>query len=144
MFKSKNKAQIRVLAILVIVLTAFFLTGCMGSKASIGVVDTSKIMKESPKVQQFQEQLQEKAKELSANLEKEQAGLNEEQIQAKQEAAYGELLKMQQDFGMQFNETVKSAIEQVSKEKKIDVILFKEVVAHGGVDVTEDVLKKLQ
>ena len=144
MFKSKNKANLRILAILIIVLTAFFLAGCMGSKASIGVVDMGKIMTESPKVKQLQEQLNAKGQELTAALEKDAGELSETAFQVRQEAAYGEFLKMKQEFETQIEAASKAAMEEVSKEKKLDIIVVKTSAPYGGIDVTEDVLKKMQ
>ena len=144
MFKSKNKMQLRVLAILAIVLTALFLTGCLGSASKVGVVDRSKIMTESPKVKELQEQLNAKGTELTQNLEKEQSALSAEDYQAKEEMASMEFAKLQQELVVQLNDSVKKAVEEVSKEKKMDIIIYKDVVVNGGVDITDDVIKKMQ
>ena len=41
-------------------------------------------------------------------------------------------------------EEVKKASEIVAKEKKLDLIVLNNVVNYGGVDVTDDVTKKLK
>jgi outer membrane protein len=39
---------------------------------------------------------------------------------------------------------MKQSIEQVAKEKKLVTILYKNGVAQGGVDVTQDVINKMK
>jgi len=101
-------------------------------------------MAESPKVKQFQDQLNAKGKELSDQLEKDKPNLKQEEFQKRQEAAYSEFLKVKQDLEGQIDSSIKQAIEQVSKEKKLGVVLYKNSVAQGGTDVTDDVIKKMQ
>lgn len=120
------------------------LGGCASSATAIGVFDVNKVMTDSPKIKQFQEQLNTKGKELSEKLEKEKAGISEEEFQKRQEAAYAEFLKGKQELETQVDTSIKQAIEQVATEKKLGVVLYKNGVAQGGVDITDDVLKKMQ
>ncbi len=123
--------------------TAVLLGGCSGS-ATVGIFDANKAMTESPKIKQFQEQLNAKGKELSDKLEKEKAGISEEEFQKRQEAAYTEFLKGKQELEAQVDASIKQAIDEVAKEKKLGVVLYKNSVAQGGVDITDDVIKKMQ
>ncbi|MDF2572111.1 MAG: hypothetical protein K0R55_3715 [Sporomusa sp.] len=137
--------QIRIAFVVVMVFIAgLALTGCSGNQATIGVLDVNKVMADSPKVKQFQDQLNVKGKELSDQLEKDKAGISAEEFQKRQEAAYGEFLKIKQDLETQIDNAIKQAIEQVSKEKKLGVVLYKNSVAQGGTDITDDVIKKMQ
>lgn len=132
------------LIMLTVVMLISLLSGCSGAANTVGVLDVQKVMTESPKVKQFQEQLNAKGKEVSDQLEKEKATLSQEDFQKKQEQLYGEFLKSKQDFESQIDSSIKKAMEDVSKEKKLGVILYKNSVAQGGVDVTDDVIKKMQ
>ena len=120
------------------------LGGCSSSATAVGVFDVNKVMTESPKIKQFQEQLNAKGKELSEKLEKEKAGISEAEFQKRQEAAYAEFLKGKQELETQVDTSIKQTIEEVAKEKKLGVVLYKNGVAQGGVDITDDVLKKMQ
>ena len=122
----------------------FFISGCSASNQTVGVLDVNKVMTESPKVKQFQDQLNARGKELSDQLEKDKAGLSAEEFQKRQEAAYGEFLKTKQDLEGQIDTTIKQALDQIAQEKKLGVILYKNGVAQGGTDITDDVIKKLQ
>ena len=131
--------------LLVMIFAAVLLSGCAAEKPStIGIVDMQKVMAENPKIKQMQDQLNTKAKELTENLEKERATLKPEEFQQKEQAAYAEFMKMKQEFEAQIETQTKKVLEEVAKEKKLGAVIYKNGMAWGGVDVTEDVLKKLQ
>ena len=131
--------------LLIIMVLAVLLAGCgMEKPSTIGIVDMQKVMAENPKIKQMQEQLNTKAKELTANLEKEKATLKPEEFQQKEQVAYAEFMKLKQEFEAQIESQTKKVLEEVAKEKKLGAVIYKNGMAWGGIDVTEDVLKKLQ
>ncbi|MDR3561808.1 MAG: OmpH family outer membrane protein [Negativicutes bacterium] len=132
------------LSLIAIFTLTLLLAGCGANSGGVGVLDVNKVMSDSPKVKQFQDQLNVKGKDLSDKLEKEKAGLSQEEFQKRQEAAYGEFLKAKQDLETEIDSTIKQALEQVSKEKKLGVILYKNGVAQGGTDITDAVIQKMQ
>jgi outer membrane protein len=132
------------LVLVLIFISGLALTGCNSGQAAIGVLDVNKVMSDSPKIKQFQDQLNAKGKELSDQLEKDKPNISADEFQKRQETAYGEFLKTKQDLESQIDSNIKQAIEQVSKEKKLGVVLYKNSVATGGTDVTDAVIQKMQ
>lgn len=141
-FAVKNKKRLWTVVTTVIIMT-FVLTGCSSNQA-VGILDMNKVMTESPKAKQLQEQFNAKGKELSDTLEKDKTSLSAEEFQKRQQSAYGELEKVKQDLEGQIDNSIKQALDQVVKEKKLGVVLYKESVAQGGTDITDDVIKKMQ
>lgn len=140
----QKRGKLMVLAVLIIAAAAL-LGGCSSSgQTTVGVLDVNKVMSDSPKVKQFQDQLNTRGKELSDQLEKDKPNISAEEYQKRQEAAYAEFLKTKQDLEGQIDSTIKQALEQVAQEKKMGVVLYKNGVAQGGTDITDDVLKKMQ
>ena len=140
-----NRLSRIAILLIVVMAAAVALTGCSAEKPSaIGIVDMQKVMTDNPKIKQMQDQLNTKAKELTENLEKERATLKPEEFQQKEQAAYAEFMKLKQDFEMQIETQTKKVLEEVAKEKKLGAVIYKNGMAWGGIDVTEDVLKKLQ
>ena len=88
---------------------AAMLGGCSSTATPIGVFDVNKVMTDSPKLKQFQEQLNSKGKELSDKLEKEKAGISEAEFQKRQEAAYAEFLKGKQELETQVDTSIKTS-----------------------------------
>ncbi|MGL5512154.1 MAG: OmpH family outer membrane protein [Sporomusa sp.] len=138
-----NKQIKMTLVFVLILVAALALSGCSGAQ-TIGVLDVNKVMSDSPKVKQLQEELNSKGKELSDQLEKDKAGLSAEEFQKRQEAAYGEFLKIKQDMEAQIDSSIQQAIDQVSKDKKLSIVLYKNGVAQGGTDITDAVMQKMQ
>ncbi len=142
MFHKKIKFSLFLIALVAFAVLA---SGCGASGNNlVGVLNVEKVMAESPKVKGLQDQLNNRGKELSDQLEKDKASISAEEYQKRQEAAYGEFLKIKQDLENQIDNSIKQTLEQVAKEKKIGVVLYKNGVAQGGIDITEDVLKKMQ
>ena len=133
------------LLLAVVMAAALILGGCAGEKpAAIGIVDMQKVMSENAKIKQMQEQLNSKAKALTESLEKDKATLKPEEFQQKEQAAYAEFMKMKQEFEAEIETKTKKVLEEVAKEKKLGAVIYKNGMAWGGIDVTEDVMKKLQ
>lgn len=141
----KNTAKLACL-LLVMFAATVFISGCtaFGGQNNIGILDVNRVMNESPKVKQFQDQLNAKGKELSDQLEKDKPGLSSEEFQKRQEAAYNDFVKTKQDLEGQIDASIKQTLEQISKEKKLGVVLYKSGVAQGGTDITDDVIKRMQ
>lgn len=136
-----NKKLVLVMAI--IMGFSLLAAGCSGKTATVGVVDMEKVMKESPKVKNLQEQLTTKGKAIQDELDNDQKALSKEDFDKKQQAKYGEFMQLRQDLESQVEASMKQSMEEVAKEKNLGAILFKQGVAQGGVDVTDDVLKKM-
>lgn len=137
--------QGRKLALLILIMfTAALLGGCSTSGGNVGVIDVNKVMTESPKVKQFQDQLNVKGKELSDQLEKDKASLSAADFQKKQETLYAEFMKMKQDMEGQIDSSIKQTLDGIAKDKKLSVVLYKNGVAQGGTDITDEVIQKLQ
>lgn len=134
----------QILLFLVAFVAVIFISGCSSNTQNVGVLDVNKVMSDSPKIKQFQDQLNTKGKELSDQLEKDKASLSAEEFQKRQETAYGEFLKTKQDLEGQIDSSIKQVLDQVAQEKKMGVILYKNGVAQGGTDITDEVIQKLQ
>jgi outer membrane protein len=117
-------------------------SGCGSDKA--GVIDAQRIVQESEMGKQFKQEIMDKQKEISDKLEQEKAGLSPEDLQKRQMELNQEYNASVSEKQEQFKEALDKAYGEVAKEKGVSVIIYKESVASGGVDVTDDVIKKLQ
>lgn len=133
-----------ILAIAATVVLGLLLGGCANTVGAVGILDVNKVMADSPKVKALQEQLNVKAKELSDQLEKDKASLSAEEFQKKQEATYGSFLQLKQELEGQVDASIKQSVEAVAKEKKLGIVIYKNSVAQGGTDITDEVIKRMQ
>jgi len=131
------------ITLLMVVVLSVMMSGCFNAQKT-GVVDVQRVMKDSGKVQQFQEQLNNSGKELTEKLEQEKGALSAEQFQKRQQEVYADFVKQKQDLENQMDTLINQALADIAKEKDLSVVLYKTNVAQGGIDVTDDVIKKLQ
>jgi len=135
-------------------------SGCSNTK--MGVVDTERIMKESPQIQTITksqtEQYTQKQQELTQKLQNDKANMSDEDYQKSFNAAKAELSAMESQFNSELKTTIDKAMADVSKEKNLSAVVMKdlvqtnqmgqptkeEFVIQGGIDITDDLIQKLQ
>jgi outer membrane protein len=137
------KTRKTMLLLIAVFMITVLLSGC-GTTQNVGVLDVNKVMTDSPKVKEFQDQLNVKGKELGDQLEKDKASLKPEEFQKRQEDAYGQFMKLKQDMEGQIDAAIKQTLDQVAKDKKMGIVLYKNGVAQGGTDITDEVIQKMQ
>ena len=119
------------------------LAGC-GGKDNVGVVDMSRVQKEAPLVQQYKQKTEDKQKSIEKELQDAQQSMSAEDFQKKQQQAQQELNIFGASMQRQFMSDIQSKLGDIAKDKNVGIIVVKEAVPSGGIDVTDDVIAKLQ
>ena len=137
------------LAAVALIASSLLITGC--GESQMGAVDVSKVMEEAPRVKTLMEEAQSKVTEAQQKFEQDTA--------AKPDMTEEESLKMQMDFqrkleginqayAAQIKNRMDVVIEEVAREKNIDVVVNnsseQKILFKGGIDITQDVIKKMQ
>jgi outer membrane protein len=137
--------------------------------AGVAVVDTKKVLESSSLMQVYNSAKQEvenfkkesenmrttKSKELETAREKKatEAELKKmlEQFQKDLSAREQQGLALEDtkrkeldDLSTKFRTKVDDAIKSIAQEKKLDVVVAKEAILFGGIDITDDVIKKVK
>lgn len=123
---------------------ALLAVGCSGRNAAFGVVDIKKVEAEAPAVKTIREDLQKKAKELQEQLEKETAGKSQEEAEKIAKDKSAQMQVASSEAQSKLKASLDTALTEVSKEKNLSAVLVKDAVPSGGVDVTDDVIKKMK
>ena len=111
--------------------------GC-GSN-TIGYVDAQKIMTQTSKSIEINKEINAKDKEL------------QEKVNAADEATKAQVISdAKQDYAaftnakeQELKQYIDQQVNELAKEKKLDVVLLKGAVVGGGVDVTDDLINKM-
>lgn len=130
-----------------IVATMLALTGMLagcGGKDNVGVVDMSRVQKEAPLVQQYKQKTEDKQKSIEKELQDAQQSMSAEDFQKKQQQAQQELNIFGASMQRQFMSDIQSKLGDIAKDKNVGIIVVKEAVPSGGIDVTDDLIAKLQ
>jgi Skp family chaperone for outer membrane proteins len=108
------------------------LTGC-GTSSPIGLVDVQRIVANWPEYQNYQNQLVSDERAISS-----QRSSNRQ----KQRAA----LALQQKYTKiteQLTDQIRNAATKIAQQKQLKLVLTREGIGYGGVDITPDVEKSL-
>ncbi|MBR4401385.1 MAG: OmpH family outer membrane protein [Synergistes sp.] len=121
------------------------MAGAVFAADAVGTITTQKIMFQHPKFEQVQKQL----KDISATKQKEaQSAIDKETDDKKKAQIYQskrqELAVEEQKLMDPIFKDINLAIRTVANQKKLTVIVDKEAVFFGGVDITDDVIAELK
>ena len=117
-------------------------TGDIAGK--IIAIDVQKVQQDSAKIQAIQKEITDKNAEIQNRLTTDsQAGLSDEDMQKKVQEAQQERMIFVQSKQKQIQSMVETQSAAVAKEKNIGIVMHKRVVPAGAVDITDEVLKKL-
>ena len=136
------------LAAVALLASSLLIAGC--GEGQIGSVDVSKIMTDAPRVQKLMEEAQSKVTAEQQKFEQENAGkeLSEEEAFKVQMDFQRKLESINQAYAAQIKSRMDVVIEEISREKNIDVVINnsseQKILFQGGIDITQDVINKMQ
>ncbi|ADL13684.1 OmpH family outer membrane protein [Acetohalobium arabaticum] len=133
------------LKLLLIGLTVLVLaTGC-AQQDKVAVVNMQEIVKKSSRIQNYQEQLDNKLQNLQTEYESELENIeNEEKLEQKRQEAYQESQEIKSKIESKVKKDIQKAIAKVAEDNRIDVVLDQNNVKYGGVDITDKVIETLK
>lgn len=123
---------------------ALLACGCSGRNAAFGVVDIKKVESEAPAVKTIKEDLQKKAKELQDQMQKETEGKSREEAEKIVNDKRAQMQVASSEAQNKLKASLDTALAEVSKEKNLGAVLIKDAVPAGGVDITDEVIKKMK
>ncbi|MBR0287444.1 MAG: OmpH family outer membrane protein [Selenomonadaceae bacterium] len=136
------------MAAVALLTSSLLIAGC--GEGQIGSVDVSKVMAEAPRVKTIMEEAQGKVTEAQQKFEQDNAGkeLSDEEALKVQMDFQRKLEGINQAYAAQIKNRMDVVIEEISREKNIDVVINnsseQKILFQGGIDITNDVIKKMQ
>lgn len=129
------------LSIAAVILSLIAVGGIFFGK--IAVVDMERIMKESSRAQLYEKQLADKYQQLTENLAKKK-NLSKAEQEKQQAAAYDEYLKTKEKLEKKLEREVAASVSKIARSRRLSVVLYKEAVSWGGVDITPQLIRELR
>ena len=117
---------------ILLLLAAAALAGC-GTRSPIGLVDVQRIVTNWPEYQGYQNQLY--ADERSIQSRREST--------ARKERAALALQRKYSSVTDQLSQQIRAAAEKIASQRQLKLVLTREGIGYGGVDITSDVEKAL-
>ncbi len=134
----------------VLVAAAFLTAGC--GQVKVGYVDVARVVDESPQLKTTVEEANKKLAEAQQEAEKAISekgdNMSDEELSNTFQEQQKKLMGINQLYMTQIKQKMDVAMGQVAKEKQLDAVLEsnkeQQSVYLGGIDVTDDVIAKLQ
>lgn len=132
-----------------LIVAALAFSGC--GSVNIGYVDGAKVMNEAPQIKAVMDEgakkIEEIQQEATAQLEN-NPEMTDEEISKAQAELQRKLIGINQAYSTQLQHKLNEALAVIAQEKKLDVVVdsseSQPIVLEGGVDVTAEVIQKLQ
>ena len=128
---------------------SLMMTGC--GQGQIGCVDVSKVMAEAPRVKTLMDEAEAKMKEAQQKYEQEVAAkpdMSQEEAAKLQGELQRKLIGINQATSTQIKSRLDVVVGEIAQAKNLDVVISnpadEKILFQGGVDVTDDVIKKMQ
>ena len=142
------KILVKKFLLLATLVAAMLVSGCGG--VSIGYLDSEKLM-DAPQIKTIREEGENKLQEAEMQMIEEitaKQDASDEEKQKVQAEAQRKLMGIQQAYSSQIKQKLDAALVDIVKAKNIDVVVDssedQKVIYEGGIDLTDEVLKKLQ
>lgn len=137
------------LAAATLLATSLLLSGC--GQGQIGTVDVNKVMTDAPRVKTLMAEAETKIKDAQQKFDQDRAAkpdMTEEESAKLQIDFQRKLEGINQAYTAQIQNRMNVVIEEISRQKNIDVVIAnpadQKMLYHGGIDVTDEVIKKMQ
>lgn len=129
--------------------TSTLLPSSSSQKCLIGIIDLQKAIINHPKAKESMETLknfqEERQKDLDSKTKgKELTDEERKQITELVSKYEEEIQELDRKLTEKLLEDVKTAAEKVAKKKGLIIVIEKEAVFYGGVDITEEVIQEMQ
>ena len=148
-----------ILVIALISMMSIFMTGC-GNETKLGYLDAERVMNEAPQIRTIRDNIDAKNKEIEAketDLQNQKATMSPENFKKAQMDIQRQYQGLDMQYKSQVKNTMDKVLAEVSTEKELSAVVPKtlvrsngmqvqkqEFVVEGGIDITDEVIQKLQ
>ena len=115
----------------------------LGQSPTIGYVDMVRAVDAHPRKASAESALKEYAQSQIADVQQRAKGASAGQQEEMRRQLNQQLLKRRQELIGGLEKDIRAAVEKVAKEQGVTIVLNREVVLYGGVDLTDQVIKAI-
>lgn len=131
----------RLQGLLLAIAAAVLTSGCGGV---VGIVDSQRVLNESVKALQYQRQLDDREKQMAAELAALAPQVSRAELSARRARLLTELQQMRRDLEVQLNQDLYQVAGRVAREDGLRIVLVKAATLRGGRDVTQQIIDQLK
>ena len=141
------KLNRKALLVMTALSAALLMSGCGQTK--IGYFDSERVAKEAPQIVSLQDEGKQKLQEAQQEVMTQIDGADsEENAQKVVQEGQRKMESIQRNYANQMTTKLQSTLAEIAKEKELDAVMenanIQKSVVQGGIDVTDEVINKLQ
>lgn len=114
------------------------------ANSSIGVVDFQRIVTASPMISNVRDTMKNEVAAAEKDFAEKAKSMSEQEKQNFGKQLQSRLMKRENDLMTPLMAQISAAIKKVAEKKGLDVVVHRNTVVFGGVDITEEVVKSLK
>jgi Skp family chaperone for outer membrane proteins len=115
-----------------------------GCGTAVGVVNSQRVLNESVKALQYQRQLDDREKQMAAELAALAPQVSRAELTARRARLLTELAQMRRDLEGQLNQEIYQVAARVARQDGLRIVIVKGATLLGGRDVTQQVIDQLK
>jgi outer membrane protein len=115
----------------------------LGQSFTIGYVDMARAVDAHPRKASAESALKDYAQSQIADAQQRMKAMTQPQRDDLQRQVNQEILKKRAELIGGLEKDIRSAIDKVAKQQGVSIVLSREVVLYGGVDLTDQVIKEI-
>lgn len=124
--------------------TAFPGQAYAAETVSIGVVDYGYLLHQHPDTQKANDALKAESEQVNKDFAAKAAGLSDKEKQELRLQLAQRVESKRQELLKGIADKINAAINEVAAEKQLTIVINKDSVSYGGLDITQDVLQKFR
>ncbi|HET6781427.1 MAG TPA: OmpH family outer membrane protein [bacterium] len=132
----------RVMLGLLAAATLVISVGCGGPR--IGVVDSQRILDESPLALTYQRELDSREKAMAEDLRLLVGRMAAGDLEARRQIYLRELSQRKGELEGKLNERIRKEVAEIARHQRLRFVLVKGATQLGGVDITQSVIDRLK
>lgn len=150
----RNPKNVKVVSLLV---AAVFVIGCFAlsltqsgfgsvaqaaaSESAIGVINYQQVLSQAPDLQKVRETMQNEIQAAQKDFDEKTKGMNDQEKQRYYDQTRERLANREKELMDPVIAKIEAAIKKIADKKGLSVVVDKQTVVYGGVDVTDEVAK---
>lgn len=129
------------LIIILIIAGIFIISGCSLRESKIGVLDLERVIEESKRAGQLQQELSEVGNTLEQEYMTEES--SQENDERKLDQIYNQFLSNKENLQGKLHQELQQVLGEIAEEEGLDVVVLKKYTQFGGFEVTEETITRL-
>lgn len=122
---------------------SLLMAGCSSEPPKAGTIDFERVLSESKVGVETEAKMKAQIEALQEEMKKEEAPKSQEEFMKKQQEFQQRAQASQQQVAREFRATLEKAASEVAQSKKMGIVLEKNQVVTGSIDITDDVIAKM-